>query len=256
MRITVCQLSDVPAQLEEQWEGLAAHCRHERSDLVVLPELGFSPWLAATAEVDQRRWEASVEVHDRWLGRLDELGARVVVGSRPVVEDGRNFNEAFVWSAAGVAPAHRKRFLPDEPGFHEARWYERGPGEFLPVDTDVAKVGFLLCTEMWFTEHARAYARAGVDVLAAPRGVGLHSLDKWLAGGRAAAVMSGAFCVSSNRGGEDERGFAWAGGGWIIEPEEGEVLGVTSDDEPFLTRDVDLDVARNAKTTYPRYVLE
>lgn len=255
MRITVCQLSDVATELEAQWDGLVAHCHAESSDLVVLPELGFSPWLAATDAVDQAAWDDSVAAHERWLERLPELGARVVVGSVPIVDAGRNHNAAFVWSAGtGVVHAHRKYHLPDEPGFHEARWYERGPEEFAPVDTAVASVGFLLCTEMWFTEHARAYARAGVEVLASPRGVGMASLDKWIAGGRAAAVMSGAFCVSSNRGGVDARGFEWAGGGWIIDPEEGEVLGVTDAGEPFLTRDVDLAVAHAAKSTYPRYV--
>jgi predicted amidohydrolase len=257
MRITVCELSDVPAELEEQWTGLVAHCRDARPDLVVLPELAFSPWVAAGAVPDQAAWEHSVAVHRQWLARLPELAATVVAGSVPVVADGVNHNEAFVWSAdTGMQPAHRKYHLPDEPGFHEARWYARGPKEFRSVPTAVATIGFLLCTELWFGEHGRAYARQGVDVLAAPRAVGLASLDKWIAGGRTAAVVSGAFCVSSNRGGTDARGFAWAGGGWIVEPEEGELLGLTSRDEPFVTREVDLAVARKAKTTYPRYVRE
>ena len=53
--------------------------------------------------------------------------------------------------------------------------------------------------------------------------------------------MSGAFCLSSNRSGVDASGFEWGGRGWIIEPEEGEVLGLTSPQRPFLTIDVDLD---------------
>jgi N-carbamoylputrescine amidase len=45
----------------------------------------------------------------------------------------------------------------------------------------------------------------------------------------------------------------FAGCGWIIDP-DGEVLAVSSDIEPFVTRDIDLDRARAAKGTYPRYV--
>jgi hypothetical protein len=48
----------------------------------------------------------------------------------------------------------------------------------------------------------------------------------------------------------------WGGAGWIIEPEEGQVLGLTSADEPFLTLGIDLKVAETAKKTYPRYVAE
>ncbi|MEO1368346.1 MAG: carbon-nitrogen hydrolase family protein, partial [Acidobacteriota bacterium] len=70
-------------------------------------------------------------------------------------------------------------------------------------------------------------------------------------------VVSGAYSLSSNFSGDagGELG-PWGGAGWIIEPEEGEVLGVTSADAPFLTLDIDLGVADLAKSTYPRYVEE
>ena len=75
-----------------------------------------------------------------------------------------------------------------------------------------------------------------------------------MAGGRTAAVVSGAFCLSSNIGGISQAGVKWGGGGWIVEPEEGDVLGLTSQERPFLTVDIDLAVAEMAKRTYPRYV--
>src|SRR5690606_35970815 len=131
----------------------------------------------------------------------------------------------------------------------EATWYERGPFEFEPVRLEQAGAGFLICTEIWFTEHARAYARQGIHLLACPRATMSYSVDKWLAGGRAAAVMSGAYCLSSNRGGIDGRGFEWGGRGWIVEPEEARVLGLTSQEQPFLTLEIDLQAAEQAKRT-------
>ena len=77
-----------------------------------------------------------------------------------------------------------------------------------------------------------------------------------MAGGRTAAVVSGAFCLSSCFGGRDRYGMQWAGRGWIIEPEEGDILAVTSRSQPFITLDIDLQVADRAKQTYPRYVLQ
>jgi N-carbamoylputrescine amidase len=67
-------------------------------------------------------------------------------------------------------------------------------------------------------------------------------------------VVSGAYCLSSNFSGPAGHHGDWAGTGWIIEPEEGRVLGTTSCEVPFLTMDIDLDVAAAAKQTYPRYV--
>jgi N-carbamoylputrescine amidase len=92
------------------------------------------------------------------------------------------------------------------------------------------------------------------DLLVCPRVTPKSSVDKWIAGGRAAAVVSGAFCLSSNLNGPNTESIAFGGAGWVIEPEEGSVWGVTSRSEPFLTVDIDLAEAERAKHTYPRYV--
>jgi predicted amidohydrolase len=257
MRVTVCELSNDRVALDEEWPRLVDHCRLERSELVLLPEMPFTPWLAASDHFDQGAWLSAVVEHESWRNALVDLVPAIVVGTQPVIENAAGYNEGYVWSAVGGYRAvHRKYYLPNEPGFWEASWYDRGPKEFTPVQTGELNIGFLMCTEMWFTEHARAYAGLGVDILAAPRATGLASTDKWVAGGRAAAVMSGAFCLSSNRGGVAASGFEWGGHGWIIEPGEGDVLGLTSPTEPILTVDIDLEVAARAKDTYPRYVAE
>lgn len=257
MKVTVCELRNDRKALADDWEALTEHCRHERSELVLLPEMPFSPWLAAIEILDPGRWMSAVVEHESWRGALADLSPATVVGSEPIVDGGARHNEGFIWTEPrGRIAAHRKYYLPNEPGFWEANWYERGTKEFTPSSSGELNVGFLICTELWFTEHARSYARAGVNILAAPRASGIGSSGKWLAGGRAAAVMSGAFCLSSNRGGRDASGFEWGGHGWIIEPEEGDVLGVTSPEEPFLTVDIDLAVAAKAKGSYPRYVPE
>ena len=255
MKVTVCELSDTRVAREEEWTGLVEHCRRERTELMLLNEMPFSPWLARNEIPDQSAWMSAVIEHQSWLRAFLDLVPTTVLGADPVVDDGSNYNEAFAWSAmAGRRATHRKYYLPDEPGFWEARWYKRGPKEFVTIEAGDARVGFLLCTEMWFTEHARSYAGQGVEILAVPRATELASADKWLAGGRAAAVMSGAFCLSSNRGGESA-GTVWGGNGWIIDP-DGDVLAVTSKDEPFVTVDIDLAVAQAAKISYPRYVSE
>lgn len=250
MRVTVCELPTEPEAVGAAWEGFATHCREQRTELAVLPEMPFSPWLASGRTVDRAAWMQAVAAHDEWITRLGELGADVVVGTAPVTAGGTRHNEAFAWwPGGGRVAGHRKHHLPDEAGFWEATWYEPGPPEFAPLDTPLARLGFLVCTELWFLEHARAYGEHGVDVLASPRATPASSRDKWIAGARTAAVVSGAFCVSSNHAGA-----GWAGAGWVIHPEEGDVLALTSTEQPFETCDIDLADARAAKSTYPRYV--
>ncbi len=119
-----------------------------------------------------------------------------------------------------------------------------------------AAIGFAICTEMWFLHRAREYSKLGLQLLACPRATLSPSTGKWLAGGRVAAVVSGAFCLSSNFSGNAGAAGPWGGTGWVVEPEEGEVLATTSAASPFATVEIDLAVADAAKHTYPRYVAD
>jgi len=257
MKVTVCELRNDSDALKQDWQSLVAHVQSESSELVLLPEMVFYPWLAKTRQVDPGAWKASVEAHDRWMLRLDELSPAIVVSSRPVIRHGKRLNEGFIWDAeTDYSTIHTKHYLPEEEGFWEASWYERGECEFSIAQKNKARIGFLICTDLWFNFHAHEYAKQGIHLLVCPRATPAASVEKWIAGGRTAAVVSGAFCLSSNFGGVSGEGMKWGGNGWIIEPEEGEVLGVTSQEQPFLTMDVNLEAAEVAKSTYPRYVLD
>ena len=257
MRVTVCQLDVRPDHRDKALRQLGEHARSAASELILLPEMPFSVWLAATDQPDGQRWRASVAEHDAAIARLGDLGVPVVIGTRPRISaGGRRLNQAFVWSAdTGVSGVRDKHYLPDEPGFWEATWYDRGELTFPAVEAGGARLGVQICTELWFMEWARHYARLGVGLLCVPRATPHTSVDTWLAGGRAAAVCAGAYCLSSNHwfpGGEPAGG---GGLGWIVDPDGG-VLGTTSPNNPFCTREVDLDAARAAKASYPRYVVE
>jgi predicted amidohydrolase len=255
MRVTVCELGEASGMLERDWTGLVAHVRTEGSELVLLPEMPFADWFARTRPADPIIWRAAVTTHEQWLTRLGELAPAVVLGTRPVNREGRRYNEGFIYEAGEYRAVHHKYYLPDEEGYWEASWYERGDGSFRSFPAGPAQAGFLICTDLWFLERARAHGRAGAHLLLVPRATMAVTTDKWLAGGRTAAVVAGAFCLSSNRRCSEGPGGGMGGTGWIIDPEGG-VLGVTSPEQSFLTLEIDLTAAEEARTTYPRYVPE
>jgi N-carbamoylputrescine amidase len=257
LKITVCQFHDDPEKLHQDWTALSAHVKAEGSTLVLLPEMPFYPWLCGETVVDLAAWKAAVDAHDAWLMRLAELEPAIILGTRPLTRNGQRLNEGFIWdSLNGYQAAHTKYYLPREDGFWEAEWYQRGDGDFALVRGGAALTGFLICTEMWAMDKARHYCKAGAHLIVTPRATARESLDKWLAGGRALAVVSGAYSLSSNRVAEPDRpGVPFGGQGWIIDP-DGAVLGVTSADEPFVTRSIDLAAAEHARHTYPRYALD
>ncbi len=262
MKITVCELDNRAGSIGPALAALAAHTAAADSEFLLLPEMGLYPWLAAEREVDDRKWQAAVDAHARAIDDFGRFAVPTIVGTRPVVTaGGARRNRAFLWRKDDdLRGIHDKYYLPDEPGYWEASCYSRGEGEFAAVDAPGAegpgaRIGVQICTEMWFFEWARAYARAGVELLCIPRATPHASLDKWLAGGRAAAVCAGAWCLSSNLWVPPGGAVDCGGRGWIISP-EGDVLAQTTQSEPFVTMDIDLDAAREAKSTYPRYVAE
>jgi len=257
MKITVCEFDNDISKLEATWEALATHCQERESELILLPEMPFNTWLAGSHNVDDALWDESVTIHDEWLERLGELGVSIVVGTRPVRVKDVKLNEGFIWTESqGYRAVHQKVYLPNEPGFWEASWYSPGPEEFKLVEAGGVKIGFLICTELWFTQHARNYMKAGMDVLVCPRATPLATLEKWIVGGRAAAIVSGAYCLSSSLSGKNSTGQEFAGAGWVIEPWNGDLIGTTSREYPFMTKEIEIDKARAAKLTYPRDVID
>ncbi len=257
MMVTVCQLDNRETQRQPMLDALAAHTATEQTQLLLLPEMCFSEWLAADRDVDPKRWQAAAAEHDRQIASLDRFDAAAVIGTRAIVnESGRRRNQAYCWTPdEGARAVHEKYYLPDEAGYWEASWYERGERRFDTCRAAGVTGGIPICTEMWFLEWARPFARAGIEVLCVPRATPHGSPQKWLAGGRTAAVCAGAYCLSSNLWNPPGATADCGGLGWIISP-EGDVLAQTDDNTPFASCDIDIDFARLSKQTYPRYVAE
>jgi predicted amidohydrolase len=257
MKVTVCALSDNETKFALDWLALVQHCREQQPDLVLLPELPFSKWIAISPTVTVAEKQEAACKHDVWSKRLRELNARYVVYSRPVVDNGEYFNTAFLYQQGEEQIAlHSKCYFPEEPHFYEQNCYTPGQKDFIALDAGDFKIGIMLCTEMWFTANARDYGKQGVDLLLCPRATDLASIPQWMRLGQTLAIISGAYCLSSNKAGHDvENNFEWGGGAFITAPGNGELLGHTGS-TGFVTIEIDLDIARRAKTDYPQYVKE
>jgi N-carbamoylputrescine amidase len=245
MKVTVCQLHNEREAFAADWDRLVAHVKSQRSDLVLLPEMPFFPWFPTPREFDAGIWRAAVAAHDTWERRLSELMPAVALGTRPVDFGALRYSAGFVWNEdEGITETiHVKSCLSNEDGFWETTWYQKAVPDFESATVGVARVGMLIGLELWVPEGARTYGEDKVHLIAIPRmdlsvddDECVASNEEWLSGGRAAALESGAFCVSSSRGGHNNT----AGGtGWVLAP-DGRVLARTSGEEPYVTAEVDL----------------
>jgi N-carbamoylputrescine amidase len=100
MRVTVCELPDQRKAFAPAWEALIAYVRTQRSDLVLLPELPFTAWFARTPQFDLEIWRKAQQEHERMMDSFSSLDPAIVVGTHPLIEQGRRLNRGFVWTPA------------------------------------------------------------------------------------------------------------------------------------------------------------
>jgi N-carbamoylputrescine amidase len=255
----VAGVCETPAELQPgsaAWQDLGARARRAAPALFLLPELPFGPWVGADDAFEPGAWRETCRLHAEGGRSLDELGAAVAATTLPQEDGGRRVNQATLWTASGgLRGVHTKQHFPDEPGYFEARWFEPGPRHFRVAQAGALRVGFLICTEVMFNEHARRYGRSGAQVLLVPRAVGAASLRRWLVAMRMAAIVSGCYVMSSNRAGADSRGQEFGGRGWIVDP-LGDVVAETSAAQPLAFHALDLELVARAQAEYPCYIRE
>ncbi len=250
-RVAVGEMHPELRPQTEAWENLCRDIDRASPDLFVLNEIPFGPWISARPDFDAEVWKSSIEAHEEGVAALSELGVPWVLGSRSVEIGGRRCNEGFVWSpSVGVQGVHTKQHIPDAPGYRETTWYEPGERHFNIVQLGEVRVGFLICTEIMFNEHARHYGRMGADLIVVPRAMPLAATHLFDVALQMSAVASGCYVASSNRGGIDSTGEAFEGRGCVVDP-GGRTVMQTSSFNPLVCYDIDTDFVRWKQSFYP-----
>ena len=237
-----------------EWTKLADQVAGAHLEILITNELPFGRWIAADPVFDRNVAQDSVAVHEAGLTALSTLPVPVILSSRPAWAGTRLANEAFVLEHGSSCVLHRKRYFPAEPGWFETSWYVPGEAGFQPAEVAGLRIGVLLCTDAMFNEHARGYGRQGVALIAMPRATGT-SVDMWQAAGKMAAIVSGAYVVSSNRVGSSPISPVFGGGGFAYGP-DGSLIAATTSTDPLLVVNVDPEVSTHQRSAYPCYVAE
>jgi len=255
IRVAVCQNPPEMTVCSSEWSTLCERGKLLSPALLLLNELPFGRWISAGKRFDRPSWTESQRQHEAGVRQLANLGAKSVALTVPSNIGRRHVNEACIWTKRrGMEPVHTKQYFPNEAGFYEARWFQAGPRHFRIASAGSAKCGFLICTELMFNQHARQYGRSGAQLILVPRATG-SSLERWLVALRMAAIVSGCYVLSSNRGGTGPAGQVFGGCGSIIGP-KGDLIAQTSAQEPLVSAEIDLQDVKSAQKDYPCYVQE
>jgi deaminated glutathione amidase len=190
------------------------------AELVVLPE---SATTGHTPGVDPLTlWDLVSEVTGPVTGPIQEvagrLGVHVVLGTyERGAERGTVHNTAVLVGPSGeVLGSYRKThvfYLEDRAA---GGWVTRGDRAVV-VDTDLGRIGLLICYDGDFPELARAEAVLGAEVLCRPSAL-LRSADIWELTNRARAYDNHVFVVGANATGSDPAGMLYFGNSMIVTP--------------------------------------
>jgi len=205
--------------------------------------------------------EAAKLLHIVLIGSLFERRAPGVYHNTAVMIDADG-------SLRGI---YRKMHIPDDPLYYEKYYFTPGDLGFKAFDTNVGRVGTLVCWDQWYPEGARLTALQGAQVLFYPTAIGWHPAEKeqwgvaqhdaWQTIQRAHAIANGVYVAVVNRVGFEEgdirgnkapgKGLEFWGGSFVADPFGRVITQASHDKEEVLIADVDLKTLEDIRRNWP-----
>lgn len=147
------------------------------ADFVVLPEFINMPLIALYNEMDsaasiRKLAENTEEIRNKFIDFAVSYNINIIAGSMPSVEDGKLYNVSYLCRRDGTWNAQYKiHITPSE----RLEWGITGGTSVKVFDTDVAKIGILICYDSEFPELSRILAQQGMQILFVPFSTDMNS---------------------------------------------------------------------------------
>ena len=253
-KIAVCQnkpvknkdesVSQIISQIEDAKKGNA--------DLVVLPEIFYYPYeLRALAKLE----ESNRETLNKLILTAKKLGIYLCTGSMVERVEDKRFNKSYLIDPTGeVVLAYCKSHLFDvnfkELKTHESLVFDYG-NHFAIAETNLGRIGILICYDIRFPEAARKLTLLGAEVILVPAAFNnvtgpLH----WHILFRARAIENQTFIVAASPAYDVKSHYHAYGHSMVIDP-WGTVLTEADDSECILFADIDPDVLNETREKLP-----
>ncbi len=260
--------NDAAANLQACCAAIRAAAR-DGAQLVVLEELHNGPYFCQVEDPALHDLAEPIPGPSTdALGKVArETGCVVVASLFERRAPGLSHNTAVVLDADGMlAGVYRKMHIPDDPGYYEKFYFTPGDLGFEPVDTQVGRLGVLVCWDQWYPEAARLMALAGAELLIYPTAIGWDPADSadeqqrqreaWITVQRGHAIANGLPLLSCNRTGHEADPAGGPGanfwGSSFVCGAQGELLAQAGiNDDTILHTAVDLTRSEQVRRIWP-----
>lgn len=224
--------------------GLIETAVEKGADLMVLPELftmGFYIFKDRNPDFFEMAEPIPGPTTDA-IGKIAKKhGVYIVAPIFEKHESGKFYNTAPLIGPDGVIIGkYSKTHVPPRP---EEKFYFSPGSEYPVFNTDIGKIGTLICYDREFPEPFRVLSLKGAEIVVVPSVIFPRDKakypDGWVMVNRARAYDSGVFGVFVNRGGK-ESGKEYFGHSMIVNP-NGKVLAQAGFEECVITAIIDLE---------------
>jgi predicted amidohydrolase len=246
MRIHVIQLGyGDDERLEDRVGRVCGLIRDQRgADLVLLPELwpnggfAYDSWEADAQPVDGPTVSAVREA-------VRDLGVTVHMGSFVERDEaGRLFNTSVLLDPSGEVLATYRKIHLFGFGEGEPKLMTAGDGPVVH-----GSIGLATCYDLRFPEMFRALLDSGAEIVLMPAAWPAKRIQHWRLLTLARAVENQSFVIAGNTAGT-HAGVPMGGHSMVVDP-WGEVLAEAGDGEEVLAVDIDVELARRTRSSFP-----
>jgi deaminated glutathione amidase len=189
------------------------------ASLVAFPEfvMAFSPATQSAEELSELAETIDGAFTTRLRDAARACGINVLATIYERCELPNRVYDTALWidGSGNITAVYRKLHLYDALGFRESDKFAPGSDLTPPVQTDVGRVGMMICYDLRFPEVSRLLTLMGADVLVAPSGwvQGDMKVEHWQTMVRARALENGCYVIAP-----DQVGNIYIGHSMLVDP--------------------------------------
>jgi N-carbamoylputrescine amidase len=263
-----------PEQNLEHAMEMVREAAGKGANVVCLPELFMTQYFCQRE--DHAFFDLAEPIPGPTTTRLSQLarqqGVVLIASLFEKRAPGIYHNTAAIFEKDGALTGiYRKMHIPDDPLYYEKFYFTPGDLGFKALDTNVGKIGTLVCWDQWYPEGARLTALQGANVLFYPTAIGWHPAEKeewgeaqhdaWRTIQRAHAIANGVYVAVVNRVGHETGnvrgndakgpGLDFWGGSFLADPFGRVIVEGLHNREEVLIGDIDLHKMEEIRRNWP-----
>ena len=251
VKVALCQVcaDKTPAENLEKIIDMVSKAAHEHADVVVFPEYCY-----CSPETPEEYKTLAEPVNGKYAAEICKTAKKnninIIAGSFLENDSGKIYNTClFVNRNGNIIGKYRKIHLMKAMDYDESKYVSHGNGMAV-FDTDIGRIGIMVCYDLRFPELARSMVINGADMIFVPAEFPVGSplpsrTDHWDLLVRSVALHNTTYVAAVNQYGriKNENMF---GQSCVVDP-WGTVIASASNREEIIYADIDFDYQKTIR---------